>query len=368
MICYEGPLKDYSGYGEANRHAVAALDAAGVDVCCKLLKYTSEPSDFGQIGVLVDNLLKKQGEYRIKIMHTTPDEFKRLLEPKVFHIAHFFWETSEIPKVYADGLNMVDEIWTGSQANYDAIRASGVETNIRIFPQAIETNRLDVEPYVIDGFDGFLFYSMFEWTDRKNPEALLRAFYQEFDSDENVGLLLKTYFRNFTYANKKMIRNKCQMIKSEYGDSKPPVFLYLDLLDRQQIQRIHKTADCYVSPHRGEGWGLPVVEAMLSGNMPIVTGYGGVGEYLNDSVADVLNFKLEPLRGMSHASYLYTNTQKWAEVEINDIRKSLRNAFDNIKETKVKGIAAKEFVNTNFNLSTVGKLMSDRLMEIEAQL
>lgn len=368
MICYEGPLKDYSGYGEANRHAVAALEAAGVNVYAKLLKYTSEPSNFGALGDLVDRLVDNVGHYRIKIMHTTPDEFKRLIEPDVYHIAHFFWETDRVPQVYADGLNLVDEIWTGSQANYDAMVKAGVKKPIKVYPQAIETDREWPEPYVIDGFNGYLFYSMFEWTDRKNFDALIKAYYEEFGKNDHVGLLIKTYFRNFTFSNKKIIRSHMGVLKEQYGAEKPPIFMYLDLMDRRQIMRLHKTGKCYVSPHRGEGWGLPIAEAMLAGNMPITTGYGGISEYLDNEVAEVLDYKMVPLKGMAHAGILYDGNQNWADVKIEDLRKAMRWAYENQKEAKAKGEKAGEFVKDKFNFEVVGKMMADRLKEIEEAL
>jgi hypothetical protein len=46
-IAYQGPLLDYSGYGEANRHFVAALRAAGITVTGKLLNYSKERADYG---------------------------------------------------------------------------------------------------------------------------------------------------------------------------------------------------------------------------------------------------------------------------------------------------------------------------------
>jgi glycosyltransferase involved in cell wall biosynthesis len=368
-VAYQGPLKDYSGYGEANRHAVAALHAAGVNVAAQLVRYTSEPSDFGSIGKLMDELLLNDLPYKIKVMHTTPDEFKRLMEPGKYHIAHFFWETDKVPRSYADGLNLVDEIWTGSQDNADAIKAGGVTTPVFIYPQAIETEREWPEGYMIPDFKGKLFYSIFEWTDRKNPEALLKAFWQEFEGRDDVGLLIKTYFRNFTLQNKKMIRNKIEMLKAQVGTKKfPPVFLYLDLLDRSQMMRVHKTGDVYISAHRGEGWGVPQVEAALAGNPVISTGYGGCHEYFPEGSLYQLPYSMVPLKGMVHAGDLYGQDQKWADVEIDDVRAAMRWAMDNPKALAKQATAGRQVVNTKFNLAAVGKLMADRLEIIEGGL
>lgn len=368
-VAYQGPLKDYSGYGEANRHAVAALHAAGINVAGQLVRYTSEPSDFGPIGQLMDQLLLNDYQYKIKIMHTTPDEFKRLMEPGKYHIAHFFWETDKIPQIYADGLKLVDEIWTGSEDNAEAIRNGGVDKPIFIYPQAIETEREWPKPYLIPDFDGTLFYSIFEWTDRKNPEALLKAFWKEFEGRDDVGLLIKTYFRNFTLQNKKMIRNQIDMLKAQAGVKKfPPVFLYLDLLDRSQMMRIHKTGDVYISAHRGEGWGVPQVEAALAGNAVISTNYGGCHQYFSDKEMRRLPFSMQTLRGMSHAGNLYGTDQRWADVEIDAVREAMRWAVDKPKELARMGKAGQKVVLDKFNLEAVGKLMADRLKEIEETL
>lgn len=365
-VAYQGPLKDYSGYGEANRHAVAALDAAGVGVRAMPVNYTMEPSDMGAIGELVSKLEANRAPYAIKILHTTPDEYKRFLEPGKYHIGHFFWETSRVPKDFIEGLNSMDEIWTGSKANRDAILSTGVEKPVYIFPQALDTSRGIVEPYEITDFTGYLFYSIFEWTDRKNPEALIRAYFEEFQNDENVGLLIKTYFRNFTLQNKRMIRNAIARIKSEMGLAKyPPVFLYLDLMDRSQIWRLHSTGHCFVSAHRGEGWGVPQVEAALAGRPVISTGYGGCHEYLTDGdTAVVLPYKMASLKGMKHSSHWYTPDQKWAEVDAATLRGGLRWAYSKSESAAEMGERGRQFVIDRFNLERVGKEMAERLDQI----
>lgn len=371
-VAYLGPLKDYSGYGEANRHAVAALHAAGVNVIGKLVSYSQESADFGTIGKLVNQICENQGNYRIKILHTTPDQFNRYMEKGVYHIAHFFWETDKLPEDFVEGLNLVDEIWTGSKANEQAMKSSGVIKPIFIYPQAIETDRDWPEPYEIPGFPvkNFLFYSIFEWTDRKNPTALLNAYWQEFDGRDDVGLLIKTYFKNFTLANRRMIKNQIEVMKSRSGAKKPPpVFLYLDLMDRQQVMRIHKTGDAFVSAHRGEGWGVPQVEAALAGRAVISTGYSGVHEYFeNDKTAKLLPYEMIKLRGMSHSSRWYDGSQNWADVDQEALKKAMRWAFEQPGERVAMAEAGRDFVIDRFNLGRVGSEMADRLRIIERGL
>jgi len=371
-VAYLGPLKDYSGYGEANRHFVAALDAAGVTVIPQLISYSVESSDFGSLGDRIAPLFSNKGDYKIQILHTTPNEFKRYMEPGAYHIAHFFWETDMVPKDFADGLQLCDEIWTGSQANADAIKKAGVDKPITIIPQAIEVAREWPDKYVIPGFpdDGYLFYSIFEWTDRKNPAALLDAYWHEFQNDEHVGLLIKTYFKNFTIVNKRMIRHQIEQLKRRSGlDKFPPVYLYLDLMDRHQIERLHVTGDAYVSAHHGEGWGVPQVEAAVAGKPMISTGWSGCHEYFTDKEnALLLPYEMVPLTGMTHSTRWYSKDQNWAEVDSKALQGALRFAYDNQEAMATIGSQAQNLVANTFNFQRVGSLMLDRLKEIERKL
>ncbi len=371
-VKYAAPFLDYSGYGQTSRHHIAALDAAGVKVGGELLSYQSEKADYGKLGPLMHDVAGKKVDYKIKILHTTPDEFERLHERGKYHVGFMYWETDKIPQTFAEGLNTVDEVWTGCQANFDAIRKAGVSKPIKIIPQPMFTDVDWPEPYEIVDFEGFLFYSVFEWTDRKNPTALIKAFLNEFKGSKgSVGLVIKTYFKNFAYTNKKMIRNKVELIRQELGVDKEdvPIFLYLDLMDRKQILRLHKTGDCFVSTHRGEGWGLPQVEAMLAGNPIISTKYSGVHEYLKDGeTAYLIDYEMTRLRGMLHSQRFYAEDQQWADVKLEDVQKALRKAYDNQKEAKNIGRRGQQFVEERFNIKRVGNEMADRLKEIEASL
>lgn len=366
-VCYLGPLKDYSGYGEANRHDVAALTAAGVDVYCKLVTYVNDPADFGSLGTLIDGLSETVRDYRIKILHTTPDQFPKHHEPGKYHIGRVFWETDKLPDGFAEGVKCLDEIWTGSKANVAAIKAAGIDKPVFVIPQAIEIERPAVEPYKIMDVkdDTFVFYSIFEWTERKNPRALIGAFYDEFRKNEKVALLLKTYYRDFTAKNKKMISLGVADIKKKHNGNKP-VMLYKELMDRSQIWRFHKTGDVFVSANHGEGWGLPIVEAMLAGKAVITTGYGGVAEYLTPAEGVVLPYQMAPVRGMN--SGWYSPDQKWADVDVPALRAAMRQAYMKKKEAAAMGGRGQRFVIKRFSPAAVGSLMAERLLAIEGNL
>lgn len=370
-VKYCGSAKDYSGYGEANRHDIAALVKAGVEVTTQIPVYVMEVSDFGKLGDIAVEREGRKIPYDIKILHTTPNVYRSYMEPLKYHIGRIFWETDKLPTDFSIPANLVDEIWTGSEFNAKAIRNSGVTKPIHIIPEAIDTE-LELEnykPYNIGYQKDYKFYSIFEWTERKNPLALLEAYWREFEDTEGVSLTIKTYVDNFQTEKRREIDRAIIKLRSKLQLKRyPPVYLYRRLMDRHQIYRFHRTFDCFVSAHRGEGWGIPQMEAMLMNKPIISTNLGGIHEYLEDHKnAMLIPYTMEPLTGNNRNTQWYTNEQKWGNVDIKKLRQAMRFAFDHSEEAAKMGINGGKTVRQLFSLEAVGKQMEKRLKEIEKE-
>lgn len=371
-VKYCGPAYDYSGYGEANRHDIGSLLEAGVEVTAQIPRYCLEVSDFGKLGEKIAECENKELGYRIKIMHTTPNVYEQFYEPNKYHIGRVFWETDKIPLDFAKNVQNLDEIWTGSEFNAQAIRNAGVTVPIKIITEAIDTD-IDlslIKPYKTGLDKQYKFYSMFEWTERKNPSALLEAYWREFEGRDDVSLTLKTYVDNFTPEKHDEILANIKRIKKRLALSHyAPLYIFTRLMDRHQIYRFHKSFDCFVSPHRGEGWGIPQMEALLVGNPIISTNCGGIHEYLrNKQDALLLDYNLIPLEANTRNSQWYTPDQRWADISIDQLREYMRFAYDNQKKMKAMGKSGQTIVKKLFSLKAVGQKMRKRLEEINEEL
>lgn len=367
-IKYTGALADYSGYGEAGRHDVAALIAAGVDVTTEIPRYTAEFSDFGKIGALSRERENKPLGYQIKIIHTTPNIFRQFIEPGKYHIGRVFWETNKLPLDFATGAQMMDEIWTGSQYNADAIRAAGVTKPVYIIPEAIDEGIKKPKPYLTANNSDYKFYSIFEWTERKNPNALLEAYWREFEHTPGVSLTIKTYLDNFQPEKRDIITNMVKKLKKRLRlNHYAPLYLYRQLMDRGQIYRYHASFDCFVSAHRGEGWGIPQMEALLLGNPIISTNCGGIHEYLDHKSAKLIDWLPTPVQNNRNANW-YTANQQWADIDVPKLRQAMRWVFENQPAARAMADCGQQVVKKQFSLKTVGQNMMDRLLIIRKQL
>lgn len=364
---YVSPCLDYSGYGEAARHDIGALVSAGINVTCKIPHYTNETTDFGQLGEMVKSLENLDLPYRIKVIHTTPDQFAKYYEEGKYHIGRVIWETDKLPPDFAQGCELMDEIWTASEFNKQAIINAGVTKPIYVIQEAIDVNFdiSSVNPFMCGADPYFSFYSIFEWTERKNPDALLRSYWTEFGKQDNVCLVLKTYVDSFSVAKRREITLALNAIKASLGlDYYAPVFLYRDLLQRGQMYRFHKSFNCYVSTHRGEGWGVPQTEAMLLGKPIISTDLGGVHEYAHDNIdAFLLPYTMAQVQNTRNTQW-YLPDQNWGQVQIDDVRAAMRHVYENQAEAIEVGRRARDNVIEQLSLETVGKKMLERLQEI----
>jgi glycosyltransferase involved in cell wall biosynthesis len=367
---YTSPCLDYSGYGEAARNDIGSLNSVGMQLTLEIPRYVSDISDFGKLGGLIAEMENRELAYKIKIIHSTPDQFKHYAEADKYNIGRLVWETTKLPDEFAEGAKSVDEIWTTSNECKRVIENQGIKTPVYVIPEAIDTS-LDLDtlqPFKTQISEGFVFYSIFEWIERKNPEALLKAYWSEFKEKDDVALLLKTYRYNFTPDKKREIKSYINRIKNELKLSYyAPVYVYLDLLDKQQIYRLHKTGDCFVSSHRGEGWGIPQMEAMLVGNTMISTGYNGIHEYIEHKKTGLLaDYELKPIRQYAQLNKWYQPGQMWAEVNPIHLQELMRYAY-RYKKNKI-GKNARNLILDKFSYAAVGAIMKKRLEEIDLML
>lgn len=367
---YCGCWADYSGYGEANRNFIAALDSVGVQLTTQKVSYTKEFDAFGEPYKLARELEGKDVPYDIKIIHLPCDSYLPYLEPCKYHVGHLFYETDKMSPEWVWNCNLVDEIWVGDDFHREAFEKSGVKKPIYSFPQPIDVDLADenFKKFRITNHKGFLFYSIFQWIERKNPKALLTAFWEEFKNQKDVGLLLKTYRENYSDEEKKQLIQQIREWKQEFKAAEHPrVYFYSTLDDKEDVMRIHKTGDCFVLPHRGEGWSRCVAEAMLLGKPVIATNHGGIHEHLTKEVYFPLKWKPTNVFNMDFAPW-YKEDQKWAEPDVKELRRLMRLVYEHRDEAANVGKMGKEFVKRNFSYEAVGRHLKDRLIDIQKMI
>jgi glycosyltransferase involved in cell wall biosynthesis len=351
---------DTSGYGQAARDLLKALVDAGVNVTTEIVSF--QRSSNLDICPLALKLQNKKILYKKKLIMLTPEHALLHTEPDKYNIEILFWEVLGVDIRWVSYMNMMDEVWTPSQTFADTFVDSGVKVPIFVTMQPTEIKK--AEPFKLENFNGFLFYSVFQWTERKNPRMLLKTYWHTFQGKKDVALLLKTYRGNFRSGEKDAIRSDILRWKNEMGIVDfPKVYLVLDEMSSENIVRLNSTGDCFVSAHRGEGWGYPQMEAMSVGKPVISTNFGGIHEHLDNSTAWLIPYDLVNVYGMQHIPW-YNERQFWAEPKSQELANAMLEAYDNPEMTKMKGAFAQKLMESNFTYKEVGNMMKERLEKI----
>lgn len=367
-VTYIGACLDGSGYAEAARNNIAALHHAGIDLNVAPISFEQKrPVIGGQMGLLLQSLQKGRQGDKIFILHATPPNYPRLIQSGRYNIGYAAWETDQLPRDWVSKINALDEVWVPSTYNVKVFRTSGVAVPIRCFPHTFNFQEQEdySDPVIEEAKEGeFTFYSIFQWLDRKNPSGLLRAYLTEFKKHENVRMVIKTYaLKPGDPQDVEAVRRQVKIIKETlHLPGYPKLLLISSLLSRAQIRKLHQQGDCYVSLHKCEGFGIPLVEAMTEANPVIATDYSGTVGFMKPEHSFPVGYRKTIVCGMPWP--MYTGEMTWAEPDLLDARKWMRHVFESRVEAEAKGRMAKAFVEEQFSWKKVGEDMKNRLERI----
>lgn len=363
-VQYTSAVFDSSGYAEAARNYICAIaQQPDINLSVRAVSFENWKTDIGEkYSSIINPLAKKKIDPDVNIMHLTPENFPHLRVRNAKNIGLTVWETSKLPDTWVDLINKnLDEVWVPCSWNVQVFKDSGVKIPIKCIPHTFNKEMLyEVKDSTIINTppDNFVFYSIFQWSARKNPEALLQAYLTEFTPEDKVSLVLKTYFVDNSPRDKEYIKNVYSQIKEKlWLDTFPEVVLIHGSLDREQVLSLHTKGDCFVLPHRAEGWGIPHFEAMALSNLTIGTNWSGNTEFMNKNNSLLVDYNLTPCSGMNRKTY--NGKMNWAEPHIDNLKLQMRKAY-NLKSSK-NLIEDPKNVIEKFSYEKIGNLILKEL-------
>ncbi|MDQ3643531.1 MAG: glycosyltransferase, partial [Actinomycetota bacterium] len=264
-------------------------------------------------------------------------------------------EVSGLPQEWVDGCNRMDEVWVPASFNVETFRNSGVRVPMRVMPLGIDVD------YFHPGIKGFrpssrfTFLSVFEWGERKGAELLLRAFAEEFDKADDVLLLVSVYNRDPS------VDVYHEVDKLDLPPGPPIVVMVNPEFAGYQMGSLYRSADCFVLPSRGEGWGMPVLEAMACGLPTIATDWSGPADFLHEGIGYPLNVKSMV---KAKARCPWYDGFDWAEPDGDHLRFLLREVYENPERAHEKGLVAAAEVASKYSLEHAADRVKTRILEL----
>lgn len=288
----QGPFETSYSLAVLNRHLAVELAASTPwDVS---LYATEGPGDYVPDPRDLDRHPDALPLYEARTEAPHPDYVIRQMypprvedSPGALTFQYFGWEESRIPnEIVSDFNTYLDGIATMSSFVADSLRHSGVSVPITtigvgvIPPDPMAT----IDAPELDDLAGVRFLHISSAFPRKGVDLLLAAYFAAFSADDDVDLILKT----FPNPHNEVAR---QLEALRAAHPNPPSVRWIDRdLDEAELHGLYNLATVYVHAARGEGFGLPVAEAMAAGIPVIAPASTGMADFVSDLTATTVPF------------------------------------------------------------------------------
>ncbi|MFZ5652179.1 MAG: Gfo/Idh/MocA family oxidoreductase [Bacillota bacterium] len=357
------PSLDSSGYGEMQRRILLALEDLGWTITLRPFPSMNEHIE----DTINRPRLKKMEERPLPppgspLLFFAPAPMFQP-NPNYYNVGFTMTEVDRINREWVDKCNRMNEVWVPSRFNYDIFLSHGVRPEkLRIMHLGIDTRHF--KPSRRDeGKPRFTFLSCFELIPRKSCDILMEAFCEEFQSHEPVELVIKSFENGGRYDPEgKALAKIMQSITGKFPDH-PPIILKKHILPYSELPTLYKDADCFISTSRGEGWNLPLMEAMSCGVPAIALNWSGQTEFLTP-----LNSYLLDVPFLEEISEPWCPGCQWAAVDKNSLRRAMRTAFDQPLATREKGNKSRLDIRKKFSVKTIAEQITLRLKKKVAVL
>ena len=268
-------------------------------------------------------------------------------------LQYFGWEESLVPQEFVSEFNLhVHRIMTMSTFVKEALKTSGVTIPIDVVGvgvrQPVSSPNADIPE--LNTLKRVRLLHISSAFPRKGVDVLLNSYFAEFTSNDDVSLILKTFPNQHN-----TVATHIEKLEQQYPSAPHVVWIDRDL-PLNYLGNLYGVADAYVHPARGEGFGLPVAEAMLARVPVISTATSGLADFVDSSTAAVI-----PSERTSAASHVSIAGSEWFEPDSEALQLEMRSLYEgsdsDLRSHRITAAHLK--ISTDFSWSTVGQRIQD---------
>lgn len=358
-FCWGAGVFNYSGYARLSRELLSAVAARGARI--QLDSYGTDDRFMAEMNhdraavlfwnALLDNEVP-DGTYfcfHPPVNWEGRDLFQRNISKNNgfdTYVGVTMFETDRLPAGWAEACNRMDEVWVPSSFNMETFARAGVDRQrLRLVQPGIDVRRFatPTQPVAIPDA-GFAFLSVFQWSLRKGWDVLLAAWFEAFTRADDVLLVIRAYPG---YREEPPLEQRIEEFTRSRGlrpEEAPRIHLLKEFVSEERLPALYQAADAYVLPTRGEGWGLPFMEAMATGLPTIGTRWSAQLDFMDDGNSYLID--LDDVSAVSPEMTLddpyYTSDQQWAQPSMEHTADLMRRVYEQREEARERGRQAQK--------------------------
>lgn len=340
-VLVRGPVLTQSGYGVHSRQVARwLLNRPDLDVKFLTTPWGDTPwlidlnSHDGLVGEIMKRTVgpKSKTPFDVSVQIQLPNEWDPSLGNVNVGITAAV-ETDRCNPEWVNHCNAMDKVIVPSNHVKQIINASGVVTkDIAVVPESfVDSISKDVHDVALPTFStpfNFLVFGQLTGTnphnDRKNTFFTIKWLCEVFKDHPDVGIVLKTNAGRNSKMDRDVVKNMMQALLADVRKGRgPKVHLLHGDLNDDEVAALyrHDQIKALVSLTRGEGYGLPILEAAASGLPVIATNWSGHLDFLRLGKFVSVSYQLGDVHPSRIDGQIFVKGSRWANPSEEDFKK-----------------------------------------------
>ena len=349
-VVIRAPLLTKSGYGEHSRQVFQyLLSKTNITVKTQIVPWGITPwhSNTSDCGGLVGEIVGRSTtspdeKFDVSLQVILPNEWDASIAKYNVGVTAGV-ETDKCNPVWGSvHCNKMDKIIVPSNHTKKCFENSAtISTPIHVVPEAyfseLKEDPEDLDIILPTDFN-FLTVGILTGhspeTDRKNLFYLIKWFVEEFKENQDVGLVIKTSRGRETTIDRSITLKMLSKLLTELGHKgTPKIHLLHGNMNRKEMNSLYKHSQIkgFISATRGEGFGLPMLEASIAGLPVLATNWSAHTEFLNLGKWIKFEYDLELINESKVDNNIFIASSKWAHPREASVKRAMRKFYKSHK-------------------------------------
>jgi glycosyltransferase involved in cell wall biosynthesis/FMN phosphatase YigB (HAD superfamily)/tetratricopeptide (TPR) repeat protein len=359
VVNWIGSFLDHGSLSQVNRELTGELKKfSGIEIR-RIGNSAPASPDFEKLSRDLSSAASPEAV--VTVRHAWPPDWKRPQNGKLAVIQP--WEFGALPEAWVRQSRDVDEFWVPSNYVRDCYVASGVPAGkVFVVPNGVDAEKFHPQaaPMQLATQKKFKFLFVGGTIARKGPDLLLKACLQNFTAADDVCLVIKDFGGKSVYAGQTFE----SQIRAAQSQPDAPEILFLNQeLPPDALPGLYAACNCLVLPYRGEGFGLPVVEAMACGLPVIVTAGGATDDFVRDEFAWRIP-AVKKIFGHEVSGMKLAGPGWLLEPDLAALGELMRRAFSKPDEARERGHRAGRHARQFCSWKNSAALVAQRIQEL----